>query len=76
MSNTTTTKARPTHRIYSVTKEGDEKARWTQLGVAFSHRDGKGFDLRYNACPLGDAKVVLRKITPKPAEPVAAGGAQ
>lgn len=66
MTNETTKKV-PTHRIYSVTKNGEDQARWVQLGIAFAHRDGKGFDLIYNACPLGDAKVVLRKIEPKQA---------
>ncbi len=64
MSNETT-KARPTHRIYSVTKNGDEKARWTELGAAWPHKDGKGFQLRFNASPFGECEVVIRKIEPK-----------
>ena len=64
MSNDTT-KARPTHRIYAVSKDG-EKTRWTELGAAWPHKDGKGFHLKYTACPLGDCDIVLRAIEPKP----------
>jgi hypothetical protein len=65
MSNEATTKTRPTHRIYSVAKNCDEKSRWTELGAAWPHRDGKGFQLRFNACPFGECEVVLRTIQPK-----------
>ena len=61
------TKVRPSHRIYSVSKNGDEEARWTELGVAFRHKDGKGFQLKFNACPIGDCEVVLREPMPKKA---------
>jgi len=64
MSNEQTNKSRPTHRIYSVTKEG-EKTRWTELGAAWPHKDGKGFNLKYTACPVGECDIVLRKIEPK-----------
>ena len=67
MSNEQTTKARPTHRIYSVSKDG-EKTRWTELGAAWPHKDGKGFTLKYNACPIGEHDIVLRKIEAKKAE--------
>ena len=59
------TKARPTHRIYAVSKDG-EKTRWTELGAAWPHKDGKGFHLKYTACPLGDCDIVLRVNEPKP----------
>lgn len=64
MSNVQTAKARPTHRIYSVTKDG-EKARWTELGAAWPHKDGKGFQLKYTACPIGECEIVLREIKAK-----------
>ena len=64
MSNEQTSKARPTHRIYSVTKDG-EKTRWTELGAAWPHKDGKGFNLKYTACPVGECDIVLRKIEPR-----------
>ena len=64
MSNETTAKSRPTHRIYSVSKDGD-KTRWTELGAAWPHRDGCGFQLKFNASPFGECEVVLRAIKPK-----------
>ena len=60
MSNEQTAKALPTHRVYSVSKNGDEKASWTEIGAAWPHRDGKGFNLTFNARPLEGAQVVLR----------------
>lgn len=65
MSNEQTAKAYPTHRIYAVSKDG-EKSRWTEIGAAWPHKDGKGFQLKYTACPLGDCEIVLRKVEPKP----------
>lgn len=65
MSNDTTTKSRPTHRIFSVTKNGDDKARWTELGAAWPHKDGKGFNLKFNASPFGECEVVLRAVKAK-----------
>ena len=58
------TKARPAYRIYSVSLDGDEKSRWTELGAAWPHKDGKGFQLKFNACPIGECEIVLR--APKP----------
>jgi hypothetical protein len=63
MSNDSNTKTRPTHRIYSVTKKAEAKAFWLEIGAAWPHKDGKGFSLKFNACPFGDAEVVLRTIT-------------
>ena len=54
----------PTHRIYSVAKDGD-KTRWTELGAAWPHKDGKGFQLKFNASPFGECDVVLRAVQPK-----------
>ena len=65
MSNQTATKPRPTHRIYGVSKTGNEKTRWTELGAAWPHKDGKGFQLKYTACPIGDCEIVLRLVQPK-----------
>lgn len=59
MSNDST-KARPTHRIYSVTKTGDDKANWQEIGAAWPHKDGKGFSLKFTARPLDGAEIVLR----------------
>jgi len=61
MSNDTRTKTRPTHRIYSVTKNGDSKANWQEIGAAWPHKDGKGFNLTFTARPLDRAQIVLRE---------------
>lgn len=41
MSEKKTTNARPTHRIYSVSPNGEKKANWTEIGSAWPHKDGK-----------------------------------
>ncbi|MBV2147704.1 hypothetical protein KRZ98_05310 [Sphingobium sp. AS12] len=56
---------RPAFRLYTVIGHGD-KARWTDIGVAWRTRDGKGFTLELNAVPL-DGRVVMREITAKEA---------
>jgi hypothetical protein len=65
MSNDSNTKARPTHRIYSVTKNGDSKANWQEIGGAWPHKDGKGFSLKFTARPLDGAEIVLREPSAK-----------
>jgi hypothetical protein len=66
MSNDTTTKVLPTHRIFSVMKGNDEgKAVWTEIGAAWANKDGKGFKLQFNALPLEGAKIVLRTAEAK-----------
>ena len=70
MSNDTITRTRPTHRIYSVTKNGDSKANWQEIGAAWPHKDGNGFNLEFYAKPLDGASVVLRTALKKK------GGAQ
>ena len=55
----TTTSNKPTHRAYAVTKRG-EKSRWQEIGAAWSHKDGKGFNLKLDYLPLNGAELVLR----------------
>jgi hypothetical protein len=43
---------------------GEKKSDWTRIGVAFSHADGKGFNVLLQAVPL-DGKMVLRLHEPK-----------
>ncbi|MEI9990186.1 MAG: hypothetical protein WDM86_09120 [Rhizomicrobium sp.] len=57
----------PSYRIFSVTKDG-EKSVWCEIGAAWKHKDGKGFNLQFKARPLPDGEIVLRE--PKPAENV------
>ena len=42
---------RPSHRLFNVTGDGDS-ARWTDIGVAWATKDGKGFTLALNAIPV------------------------
>jgi hypothetical protein len=60
MSNSKTEKTLPTHRVYSVSKNGDQKATWQEIGAAWPHKDGKGFNLTFAARPLEGAEIVLR----------------
>jgi hypothetical protein len=44
-----------------VTEGKDDKGFWTEIGAAWAHSDGKGFNLKLNLLPLGDAQIVLRE---------------
>ncbi len=70
MSKTTKTEGKklPAYRIFSVTKEGDKKAVWFELGSAWEHDDGKGFTLQFRANALPGADIVLRKPLPPKAD--------
>ena len=52
----------PTHRAYSVIKRDGQDDYWLNLGLAFPHKDGKGFNIMLQALPL-DGKIVCREIT-------------
>ena len=71
MTNTTETSNRPTHRVYAVTKNGD-KNYWTEIGAAWTHKDGKGFNVKLDYLPLNGAEIVIREPKAKDVE----GGAQ
>jgi hypothetical protein len=61
--------AAPTHRAYSVIKREGQDDYWLNLGLAFPHKDGNGFNIVLQAYPL-DGKIVLREITDDdPSEP-------
>ena len=68
-----TTKVRPTHRVYAVTKNGESKF-WQPIGAMWAHADAKGFNLRIDYLPLNDAEIVVRVAGDKQAE--ASGDAQ
>ncbi len=51
----------PTHRAYSVIKRDGQDDFWLNVGLAFPHKDGKGFNIILQAFPL-DGKLVLRAI--------------
>ena len=64
MSKQQSAKALPTHRVYSVSKNGDAKATWTEIGAAWQHKDGKGFNIQLDAVPL-DGRITLRLASEK-----------
>jgi hypothetical protein len=61
---TESTTTRPTHRVYAVAKkDGAEKGHWTEIGAAWPHGDGKGFNIKLNLVPLAPGlQIVLRVI--------------
>jgi len=63
----------PTHDAYVVrnydkknaeTGEVKQDASWSQIGVAFQHGDGNGFDVICDAMPV-TGRIVLRVRKPK-----------
>lgn len=62
--------AKPTHRIFIVVGEG-KRAKWTEFGAAWPHRDGSGFSISCTAIPL-QGRIVMRRITERPATAEAA----
>jgi hypothetical protein len=60
---TITTPNRPSHRVYAVSKKGrDAKGFWTEIGAAWSHADGRGFNVSLNFLPLDPlAEIVIRE---------------
>lgn len=58
-------KSQPTHEIFHVTGEGNS-SRWTRIGAAWEHKDGKGNNLSLNYLPLeANARIVMREYEPK-----------
>jgi hypothetical protein len=53
---------RPTHRAYSVIRREGQDDFWLNVGLAFPHKDGKGFNIMLQAFPL-DGKIVCREVT-------------
>jgi hypothetical protein len=53
--------AAPTHRVYSVIRREGQDDFWLNIGLAFPHKDGDGFNIILQAFPL-DGKIVCRKI--------------
>jgi len=49
----------PAYRAYSVIKREGKDDYWLNLGVAFKHEDGEGFNILLQALPT-DGKLVLR----------------
>jgi len=50
---------RPPYIAYSVREREGKKSRFTEIGVVFPHKDGKGFDVLCDAMPLS-GRITLR----------------
>lgn len=59
------------YRVYAVERRRSSYASWTDIGAAFTHPDGKGFDLELQSMPLSAAELVVRTA----AERIRANGA-
>lgn len=74
--NAPTEKEPPTHRAYFVQQPRGEayKSEWIELGSAWPHSDGKGFDVVLKVLPVGGfaGRITLRTIEPSNREPSAA----
>jgi hypothetical protein len=58
-NNDSTAQKKPPYIAYNVREREGKKARFTEIGVAFPHKDGKGFDILYDAIPLS-GRITLR----------------
>jgi len=50
----TTTSTKPAFTAYAVAERAkgeQKKTRWREIGAAFAHKDGKGFDVVLDAFP-------------------------
>jgi len=62
------TKSMPSHHVYRVSdREESEKAIWTQIGAAWPHGDGKGFNIQLSAFPIS-GKMTIRERTSEAAQ--------
>lgn len=61
-----TTAKKPTHTAYVVRdgKKDSDKGYWLEVGAAWPHKDGKGFDIALSALPT-DGRLVVRLNEPK-----------
>ena len=54
------------YRVYTIIERPKQDDYWLNIGVAFPHEDGDGFNVILQALPLhGDGKIVLRAYDPE-----------
>ena len=57
------------YRVYSIVPRHKQDDYWLNIGVAFPHEDGQGFNVMLQSLPLptgaGECKIVLRGYDPK-----------
>ena len=54
-------------RVYSIVARPKQDDYWLNIGAAFPHEDGKGFNVLLQALPLphdGQCKIVIREYDP------------
>jgi hypothetical protein len=54
-------KKHPAYTAFHVQEINHEKKFWTRIGVAWKHKDGKGFDVQLNGLAPLDGRIVLRE---------------
>ena len=52
-------KRKPSHIAYSIREREGKDSKWTEIGVAFAHDDGKGFTILTDMAPL-NGRITLR----------------
>jgi hypothetical protein len=55
------------YRAYTLVEREYEKPFWLNIGVAFTHKDAKGYNVILQALPL-NGKLVLRQYEEQPGE--------
>ena len=50
---------KPSHTAYSIRERDGKDSKWTEIGVAFAHKDGKGFDILFDVAPL-NGRITIR----------------
>ena len=57
------------YRVYSIIERPKQDDYWLNIGVAFPHEQGDGFNVILQALPLhGNGKLVLRAYDPEKAK--------
>ena len=54
--------SQPAFRVFSVIPREGKDDYWLNIGLAFPHQDGKGFNVMLQAFPI-NPKLVLREVT-------------
>ena len=57
----------PDYLAWHVTQKG-EKSFWNKVGAAWAHKDGKGYTLQMETCPI-NGRIVLRLPLEETADP-------
>jgi hypothetical protein len=60
----------PTYQAYTVVKREGQDDFWLNIGAAFMHQDGEGFNIVLQALPI-NGKIVLRPPKAQAEEPPA-----